>query len=260
VAAHPDDVGPRLILGDALVEAGDPRGDVIVLQCNAVRPDRPLRGAHRAHSDGRVKTIARLEWQRWLGDLALVLVRRRCRLRNGMLEAVTAGRGDTPAWAWKKARGHRELACVHTVRPGAWAPAELYAGFVASLPRAPRTLGIAHPDHVPALAVADRTLLLGVRTLEYAQRDLHLFLPGQPPVPAPPITPLATTFDGLARLAPAVEEIVFGEVDAKDQLCDLVGQLPARFPALQRIRIPASTIPPARLEDVRARPRVEIAT
>jgi uncharacterized protein (TIGR02996 family) len=41
VVAHPDDDGPRLVLADWLVERGDPRGELIQLQC-AARPSEAL--------------------------------------------------------------------------------------------------------------------------------------------------------------------------------------------------------------------------
>jgi uncharacterized protein (TIGR02996 family) len=37
VLARPDDEAPRLVLADRLIEAGDPRGEFIQLQCAAAR-------------------------------------------------------------------------------------------------------------------------------------------------------------------------------------------------------------------------------
>jgi uncharacterized protein (TIGR02996 family) len=250
IAAHPDDVGPRLILGDALVEAGELRGEVISLQCNAKQAHRPLRSAHRDRSDGRVRTIVRLEFARWLGDLALVLARRGCELRNGMFEVVQVGRGETPPWAWSKVRGHRELACVHTVRPGTVTP-EQYAGFIAALPREPQTLGITDPAQVPGIAAI--IPLLGTRRLEYQH---HFDRDPRRPMPLGP--PLLGTFEAIAKLAPALEEIAFLQVVNPDELVNVVRLLPARFPALRKILVRTSQVPASRFLLVKEAPLVEL--
>lgn len=170
VAAQPDDVATRSVLGDALTLAGDPRGDLIVLQCNSKNPKRPLRGTNRDVYDGRVKTLLRRQWKHWLGDLSLVLPRRVCEFRCGMLEVATVGSAATPSWAYAKARGHRELACLHTVRPG-WVSDQDYATFVAALPRVPRTLAVASPGVFDELA-SRGVAFEGLHTLELVRSPM----------------------------------------------------------------------------------------
>jgi uncharacterized protein (TIGR02996 family) len=244
IAANPDDVGTRAVLGDALVEAGDLRGDLIVLQCGARKPGRPLRGAVRDRYDGRVKTLLRTEWEHWLGDLALVLVRRGSEFRCGMLEVARIGQPYTPPWTWAKIRGHRELSTVHTVRP-CWATPEHFARFVAALPRDPHTLAIDSPE------VLDE---LGKLKPQLATRSLECCKPAETYGTGTPHAawgrlfgrPLVQAFELAARLAPAVTELRFdtpGNASVATELAtELVPALPGLFPALQRIRITAATV------------------
>ena len=239
VAANPDDVGTRAILGDALVQAGDLRGDVIVLQCNARKLGRPLRGAIRDRYDGRVKTLVRREWTRWLGELALVLVRRGSEFHCGMLEVARIGLASTPPWAWAKARGHRELCAVHTVQPGTVSPAT-FAQFVDTLPRDPRRLVLDSPMMLDELAT---------RRTELATTSLGL----QMVTWQPGGRPLVATCAIAARLFPHLTEIGFDTppgAAVAELLDQLVPELPRMFPALQRIRLTGVPLGRRRLEDL----------
>ncbi len=106
VLADPADDAPRLVLADALTARGDPRGELIALQCH-----------------GRRKTLVREaklvkeHWRDWVGALAPLLSRRSCAFERGMLVAIGVGTSQTPAGSYAGLRGHRELACVTTVRP-----------------------------------------------------------------------------------------------------------------------------------------------
>ena len=106
VLAAPADDAPRLVLADALTARGDPRGELIALQCH-----------------GRRKTLVReaklvkAHWRDWVGALAPLLSRRNCAFERGMLVAIGVGTSQTPAGSYTGLRGHRELACVTTVRP-----------------------------------------------------------------------------------------------------------------------------------------------
>ena len=64
VHAHPDDDAPRAVLGDALLELGDPRGELIQLQL--ARPAGVDPGA-------RERELLARHGRRWLGPLADVL-------------------------------------------------------------------------------------------------------------------------------------------------------------------------------------------
>ncbi|MEO8699621.1 MAG: TIGR02996 domain-containing protein [Kofleriaceae bacterium] len=102
IARAPGDPAPRLVLADHLLERGDPRGELF--------------GESPANED-----LVREHWTAWLGDLGLVLDRRMCRWRGGMLDHIFVGRSrdQAPAWAWPAVWEHRELGAVTSVRHGA---------------------------------------------------------------------------------------------------------------------------------------------
>lgn len=97
VYAHPDEDGPRLVYADFLEEKGDPRAELIQLQCAAPSP---------AH-DKRVRALLDKHGKQWLGPLAPV-IGAKFEFRRGFLakavvkfkNAVEAERfGNDPAWA-----------------------------------------------------------------------------------------------------------------------------------------------------------------
>src|SRR5205085_4958936 len=110
----------------ALIERGDPRGELIALQL-----------AGGAKAEKAASQLVTKHWDAWLGDLALVLNRKGTVFRAGMLEDVRAGTPKTPEWAFTKVHGHRELATVRVARPGHVQPPH-YATFLAGLPRLER--------------------------------------------------------------------------------------------------------------------------
>jgi uncharacterized protein (TIGR02996 family) len=77
VFANPDDDAPRLVLADALLEAGDPRGELIALQCRET-----LDKEQRA----REKELIASHGKTWLGPLAPIL-RASFRFERGFLAA-----------------------------------------------------------------------------------------------------------------------------------------------------------------------------
>ena len=237
VAEHPDDVGVRAVLGDALVEAGDLRGDAIVLQCNSRNPKRPLRGSNRSAYDGRVKTLLRKEWDTWFGDLTLVLARRACEFRCGMLEVATVGLATSPDWAFAKAKGHRELACVHTVRPG-WVSTANFATFVLGLPRMPTTLaltGIAVIDELAARGAAfDR-----LHTVEMIVNPVTG--PDDRPLPDWTAKPLRDALARLAVVVPGVRELIVKNHAIARMFVDHRREIRLMFPALVRLAVDPAT-------------------
>ncbi len=99
IYAHPTDDGPRLVLADLLQEAGDPRGELIALQCRGGDP-------------AREKALLVVHARAWMGEIGVAVAkgsgRDRPVFRRGFLasayltfknpqEAVRIG-GD-PAWA-----------------------------------------------------------------------------------------------------------------------------------------------------------------
>ena len=234
VCANPDDVGTRAVLGDGLIECGDPRGDLIVLQCNVRTPNRPLRGRNRETYDGRVKTLVRKKWRDWFGDVSLILVRRGSEFRCGMLEVARVGNPSSPSWAYEKARAHRELCAVHTVRP-CWIASPELATFLGALSRFPLTLGVDAPDvfdHLETRAIAADRLT----TLEIMKHPLD-----RPPL-APQARwttrPLRESLERVAKLAPHLAQIHVFEPAIAFELQRLTGEpLSKLFPKLERIEV-----------------------
>jgi hypothetical protein len=238
VAAHPEDIGIRSVLGDALSLAGDPRGDIIVLQCNSKNPKRPLRGRNRDVYDGRVKTLLRKQWKHWLGDVSLVLPRRACEFRCGMLEVVTVGSSLSPDWAFAKARGHRELACIHTVRPGWVSEAEL-ATFLAALPHFPHTVGATSPQLFEELASLSISLER-LTTLEL-MRHPQVVANGQPPNNWPTGTKLRDALGRIGSLAPNILHVIIREHGVARSLAGFARDLRLVFPKLAKVAVDEPT-------------------
>jgi uncharacterized protein (TIGR02996 family) len=123
VIEAPDDLDRRLVLADALLERGDPRGEAIAVQGNAYDH---------------------------LGDTALIASD--CSFHGGLLSSLSAGTVTTPAWAWDQPPSHRELCALNDVSPG-YVTAERYANFLARLPRVPTWVRLerAHLDQLRKL-------------------------------------------------------------------------------------------------------------
>jgi uncharacterized protein (TIGR02996 family) len=200
IGRNPEDLGPRLVLADYLIERGDPRGELIVLQCNA-------------QSRFAAGHLIAKHWSTWLGDAGLVLDRTFSEFRNGMLEVVEVGDREAPDWAYDKVHGHRELSAVHTARPSYAVTPERFIEFLLDLERVPQRIGITH-----AIAEALRTRApWPVRAVEY---DYKRF--GGPRVPS-----IDRTLELVAQAAPDIEELVI-RTDRADTAwtCALVPDLP----------------------------------
>jgi uncharacterized protein (TIGR02996 family) len=63
---QPDDLGRRLVYADALLERGDPRGELITLQCQAVPTPEQQR---------RIKALVKAHGLRWLDELGPILAK-----------------------------------------------------------------------------------------------------------------------------------------------------------------------------------------
>ena len=107
VARDPDDLGPRNVLADYLVERRDRRGELIAAQLST-QPRAMQRAEH----------LLAKHWYEWLGDVALVITRRGSEFRGGMLETIHVGMHRRRPWAYGAIRGHRSSArcapCAHT--------------------------------------------------------------------------------------------------------------------------------------------------
>jgi uncharacterized protein (TIGR02996 family) len=83
VYAHPADDGPRLVYADALQEAGDPRGEYIVLACKHDRGELDSAGR------GRMTKLLSANKEKWLEPLAPVLSYGTQAFRRGFLARAT---------------------------------------------------------------------------------------------------------------------------------------------------------------------------
>ena len=73
VLAHPDDDGPRRVYADWLSERGDPRGELIAVQCELA-----VRGAHdpeRRDLERRELDLLQAHGNRWIAELGLTDVK-----------------------------------------------------------------------------------------------------------------------------------------------------------------------------------------
>jgi uncharacterized protein (TIGR02996 family) len=108
---HPDDDDPREVYADALLEAGDPRGELMSLQLRAERGDTT------ADSIRRARSLLRANSETWLGDLAFVL--KSVVFERGMIaEAELVQNAAAEPAVWERAVHSPELATVHTLRKG----------------------------------------------------------------------------------------------------------------------------------------------
>src|ERR1700729_2334324 len=120
VVADRDDLAPRLVLGDALLEAGSSRGELIHLQCDghptlratlADEPtsvyttddDRAVALAMRGHE------LAAANWHEWLPELVPILEIDRCWFHEGMLHGIVP---SGTAQEWREGARHPHPALV----------------------------------------------------------------------------------------------------------------------------------------------------
>jgi uncharacterized protein (TIGR02996 family) len=111
----PDDDAPRLVLADALLERGDPRGELIALQ---------LRGD--GASKKRERELLDTHGKQWLGELAPVVMGgytfargflAECRIDNRHLDRVKRLAGH-PAWSTVRSLTGSALIGLHPVMRG----------------------------------------------------------------------------------------------------------------------------------------------
>lgn len=119
--AHPDDDGPRVVLADALLERGDPRGELVSLQLSPALDDTQRK---------RASALLRQHEKDWLGDLATVTKQRVWR-RGFLEEAELARNASADAATWKRAADDPRLATLRRLAKGASNEAH-YEAFVLS--------------------------------------------------------------------------------------------------------------------------------
>ncbi len=172
----PDDVERRLVLADALIERGDPRGEAIALQCR---------------DDGRAQAAQLLEdrHHEMLGDTALLYSGPS--FRGGLLASISVGTVTTPPWIWDADPDPRELCALHDVSPG-YVTAPRYARFLAGLPRVPAWVRLerAHLEELRKLGAS-----VPFRNVEFSLW--------------PPPRDLVTELLAVAAYAPTLEGLAF---------------------------------------------------
>jgi uncharacterized protein (TIGR02996 family) len=167
VIDEPFDLSTRLVLADAYLERGDPRGELIALQCApfvaidaAQAAGRPFdRDAAFGVGAERIAKLVEEHWYRWFGELSLVVTERSV-LRAGLLARIWIGQPASPAWAWPFTANHRELCALEEVVPLPDLEPEPYIGFLRALPRQPRwvhlrdrSLAVLRGQQVPFVGV-----------------------------------------------------------------------------------------------------------
>jgi len=121
VHARPDADDARLVLADALLARGDPRGELIALQLAAPGDDRQR---------GRIEQLLREHARRWLGALRHVIYR--ARFARGFLARLELnGRWTASEQGWAEHAVDPRLATVEDLIPGR-SVGPIYARFVTS--------------------------------------------------------------------------------------------------------------------------------
>jgi uncharacterized protein (TIGR02996 family) len=119
VYARPDSDDARRVLADALIAAGDPRGELIALQL-----------ANAARAIDRTEPLLRAHGKRWLGALREITYR--AQFARGFVHRLElAGRWAASAAAWAQLASDPMLATVEDLLPGR-AVGAVYAQLVAS--------------------------------------------------------------------------------------------------------------------------------
>ena len=121
VHARPDADDVRLVLADALLAQGDPRGELIALQLAGTSDDRQL---------DRIDQLVREYGKRWLGTLREITYRARFE-RGFPARLELNGRWTATEQGWARHIADPTLATVEDLIPGR-SVGEIYARFVTS--------------------------------------------------------------------------------------------------------------------------------
>jgi uncharacterized protein (TIGR02996 family) len=91
VLANPDDVAPRLVLADRLLELGDPRGEFIQLQCAA---EHEVDAATKRDLEQRAERLRKRHLKEWIWHFREHV--RRTHFQRGFVELVVTELGKVP--------------------------------------------------------------------------------------------------------------------------------------------------------------------
>jgi len=162
VIENRDDLAPRLVLADALLERGDSRGEIIHLQCDghptgrATDADEPS-PVYTTANDRQVALRERghelvaSSFATWCPDLVPIVRLPGSWFHEGMLHGVHPQGEPTD---WEIHRGHRELVMVRQVRCDATTAPALYATALVCLPTTPAWIDLDTIEMVDALYAA----------------------------------------------------------------------------------------------------------
>jgi hypothetical protein len=167
-----DDLAPRMVLGDALLEAGSSRGELIHLQCDghptlrATLADEPT-SVYTSDDNRAVELamrgheLAAASWHAWLPELEPILEIDRCWFHEGMLHGIVP---SGTAQEWHELAGHPELAMVRKVRCSDRSYGVLYGAAIDALPYAPDWIDLDEAAHVnDLLALRSTWAIRGLR-------------------------------------------------------------------------------------------------
>jgi thioredoxin-like negative regulator of GroEL len=141
VRADPSDTAARTVLGDALLAAGDPRGELFALQLAT--------GGDVAERQRRVGTLLASYGDDWIGGLAAIATR--VRFDRGVVAGVELGGGYGRPRNARALRGDPVVATIEEVMPGSF-PAEAYLDLITSpAMTALRAIEVNDPSIVEAL-------------------------------------------------------------------------------------------------------------
>jgi uncharacterized protein (TIGR02996 family) len=118
----PEVIGHRLVLADLLQERGDPRGELIALQCADKRTNQGRK---------RIKELLRAHQREWLGALAPVVQKTGLAFERGFLSAARFA--PRSASAARKVIGRVEWSTVERAELSGW-PWELHLAEVLHAP------------------------------------------------------------------------------------------------------------------------------
>ncbi len=193
VLARPDDRELRLVLGDLLLERGDPRGELIALQAKDARGEASLK------ERSRIQGLIRKHQRDWLGELSLALCNVRFELGFPVAAEVRQGAAAEDD-VWARAAEDPGLATLRELRQGQ-ASEELYARFVTS-PALRRLEDVDLPSRRLLTTVCERGEPWSFRRLRlrrYARGALDL-IAASPSLPWLRELDVRASLDELARL------------------------------------------------------------
>jgi uncharacterized protein (TIGR02996 family) len=237
IRVAPDDDGPRLIYADWLVEQGDPRGELIQLDCRMETLERssPERLEAERLRNGLVTQHAR-EWIEPLLELGI----HRATIRRGFVECLVVHGQLTHRLAEIRALApfarevqvEDETTLDAFIDEGGFDGFSLHASMVPRLARVPRlrslvVRGLEARDlervlELPGLAHVRRLALFRELPYEMGREKQRSYFIGQPSFPAQLLRRFADVLDGMK----ALREL------------ELLGFAPSRWPAwIERVTI-----------------------